>query len=234
MTKSDAWAKSRFNQSCEVYCQYCNKLCKSINSLKQHECRCSANPNRKAATQLSDYIKAHRKGKTKYTCPEIAKQVDTMASKYASGYESPLKGQVGSFLGKKHTDKTKAIMSEKAKYNAINHINGWKSGDSHIQNKYEQFTEAYLTAHNISFVHEVNIPQSVFGKKGSYYQFDFLINEYIDLEIDGTSHATAHDMERDSYVSKLYTVYRIQHSDNLDKLRQELDKFILFINRDVS
>ena len=27
-------------------CQYCNKECKNLNSLKQHECRCSENPNR--------------------------------------------------------------------------------------------------------------------------------------------------------------------------------------------
>ncbi len=29
-----------------LYCQYCNKECKNLNSLKQHECRCKQNPNR--------------------------------------------------------------------------------------------------------------------------------------------------------------------------------------------
>ena len=29
-----------------VYCKYCGKECKNLNSLKQHECRCKQNPNR--------------------------------------------------------------------------------------------------------------------------------------------------------------------------------------------
>ena len=29
-----------------LYCKYCSKECKNLNSLKQHECRCKENPNR--------------------------------------------------------------------------------------------------------------------------------------------------------------------------------------------
>lgn len=35
-----------FNKSQILYCQYCEKECKSLNSLKQHECRCKQNPNK--------------------------------------------------------------------------------------------------------------------------------------------------------------------------------------------
>ena len=51
-------AKSNFNikQNCgyrnidiirdDLFCQYCGKQCKNLNSIKQHEKRCKNNPNR--------------------------------------------------------------------------------------------------------------------------------------------------------------------------------------------
>lgn len=35
-----------FNKEQILYCQYCGKECKSLNSLKQHEIRCNDNPNK--------------------------------------------------------------------------------------------------------------------------------------------------------------------------------------------
>lgn len=35
-----------FNKNQQCFCQYCGRECKSINSLKQHECRCKENPNK--------------------------------------------------------------------------------------------------------------------------------------------------------------------------------------------
>lgn len=29
----------------DLFCRYCNKQCKNLNSLKQHELRCKFNPN---------------------------------------------------------------------------------------------------------------------------------------------------------------------------------------------
>lgn len=37
---------SKFNEINYQYCKFCNKECKSLNSLKQHEIRCKKNPNR--------------------------------------------------------------------------------------------------------------------------------------------------------------------------------------------
>ena len=70
------------------------------------------------------------------------------------------------------------------------------------------------------------VAQSSLGKKGSYYQFDFLIDGHIDLEIDGSSHSKEHDYERDNYISRLYEVYRINHHDSLKELEVELNKFV--------
>lgn len=84
---------SELNSLPELKCSYCQKLCKNKNSLKQHECRCSHNPNRKAYDYLSKYTKENVKGKNKYTSPVVAKQVATTKRKYAAGYVSPLKGK---------------------------------------------------------------------------------------------------------------------------------------------
>lgn len=76
-----------------LFCEFCGKQCKSLNSLNQHSTRCKENPNRKSYNHLGKYSSEHRKGKTKDTCEEIARQRDTMLKKYEEGYVSPIKGR---------------------------------------------------------------------------------------------------------------------------------------------
>mgnify|MGYP001766121046 CR=1 FL=1 len=77
----------------ELFCKYCHKQCKNLNSLKQHELRCKLNPDRKSFNSLSSYIQKEVKGKTKETSASIAKQVQTVRNKYAAGYVNPNKGK---------------------------------------------------------------------------------------------------------------------------------------------
>ena len=51
-----------FNKPQILYCKYCGKECKNLNSLKQHECRCKQNPNRIKITINSSYYSHHHKG----------------------------------------------------------------------------------------------------------------------------------------------------------------------------
>lgn len=159
--------------------------------------------------------RAWAKGKTKETDDRILRMSERLKK------HPPM-----SFLGSKHTDKSKQIMSEKARVNAKNHRNGWKAGNNKIPNKYEVFAEQFLSEKGIHFQREFIVPQSLLGKKGSYYQLDFLINGKIDLEIDGSSHSDNHDRIRDHYVGKLYQVYRIEHNDSLEQLESKLNQFL--------
>lgn len=77
--------KSKYNQKQILYCRYCNKECKSSNSLKQHECRCAANPSRK------DYLtngfnnkgrEAWNLGLTKETSDSVLKQCKSLKDYY--------------------------------------------------------------------------------------------------------------------------------------------------------
>ena len=133
-----------------------------------------------------------------------------------------------SFLGKKHTEEAKKKMSDKARITASEHRNGWKAGDNKIPNKYELFAEQFLISNGISFRKEYVLPHSKIGNpSGHYYQLDFLINDSIDLEIDGTAHTDERDSKRDKYVSNLYTVHRINHNDSMEQLEAGLNSFLL-------
>lgn len=78
-------------------CEYCGKLCKNKNSLKQHEIRCSQNPNRIQSNfsiwnNREDHV-AWNKGLTKED-PRVAKQGESLKKKYASGeINHPWKGK---------------------------------------------------------------------------------------------------------------------------------------------
>lgn len=201
----------------------CGREFSTITSFAGHCSHCKIHLGRDPIDRFGE-SRAWSKGKTKDTDIRVALAAKKQREAYANGtLESK-------FLGKHHSEKTKRLLSQKAKLIVKEGRNGWKSGDSHKQNQYEKFTHDFLDAHGIQFKEEVTIPKSVFGKTGSYYQFDFLVNEQIDLEIDGTSHCNPavarHDLERDEAVSTRYVVYRIVHHDNLEKLETGLNKFL--------
>lgn len=66
-------------------CSFCKKLCKNLNSLAQHECRCKENPQRRDFNKLGLYSSCINKGSNKYINPSIAKQSKTVIQKIHSG-----------------------------------------------------------------------------------------------------------------------------------------------------
>lgn len=97
--------KQRNKKDSEIYvvtheglnCIFCDKLCKNLNSLTQHELRCPHNPNRRSYNNLGKYSTEHKKGQTKYTSAEIMKQTQSLLKLYNSGYVSPIKGRTVAF-----------------------------------------------------------------------------------------------------------------------------------------
>lgn len=78
----------------DLFCQYCGKQCKSMNSLKQHEYRCNKNPNSdKCNGGFNDYnkrlhsgeINNWNKGLTKNTDERVKQQGETYKYRYAKG-----------------------------------------------------------------------------------------------------------------------------------------------------
>lgn len=116
---------SEFNKPSIQHCKYCNKECHNINSLKQHELRCKQNPNRKEYNRLSQYSVQYRKGKTKETSEEIAKQASILKEMYRNGYVSPLKGKEGTFTGHKHSPETKERIGKSV---SLSRLSGYAKG----------------------------------------------------------------------------------------------------------
>lgn len=87
-------------------CPFCGKLCKNLNSYRQHSVRCKSNPDRKAFDSFSNYIRDYRKGQTANTCPEVAKQVKTVKDKYKNGFVSPVRGRkiIVNYLYQQHNE----------------------------------------------------------------------------------------------------------------------------------
>ena len=89
----------------DLFCEFCNKPCKNLNSLNQHSTRCKDNPNRKDFDKLSKYSTS-LKGTTKYTSERVRKSAESLSKLYAHGYVSPLKGKarVVNHVYKDHND----------------------------------------------------------------------------------------------------------------------------------
>lgn len=209
----------------------CGKEFDTVSAYGGHCAGCRIHLGHDPVDKFGD-ARAWSRGKTKDTDGRLAKISQHRKQLIAEGK------MIKSFKGKHHTEETRKRISQSAKKVTLEGRNGWKCGDSHVQNKYELFTSDFLTKHNVSYQSEVSIPQSSIGGVQSYYQLDFLIDGCIDLEIDGTVHLTEkqmnHDKIRDELMSTTYTVYRIQHNDDLDRLEKELNRFIdlFYTNKD--
>ena len=185
-------------------CQYCNKVCKNNNSLKQHEIRCKCNPNRRAFNHLAQYIQENRKGKTKYDCKEIQKQVTTLKQLYASGQRvSHMKGKPGTFKGKHHSEESKKQIgsnvskTRKAHYadGTITPAKGVGRGKySYIianntrymcRSTYEFIFALYLLNNGIEFnMENVRVPAASKNRYASTFISDFDIGKIV-IEVKG-------------------------------------------------
>lgn len=89
-----------FNKECDdLFCVYCGKQCKSLNSLKNHEKRCKCNPNRiytknSGLAKYNELIKNNErkpwnKGLTKEDHPSIKKSSETYLKHIKEGLVQP-------------------------------------------------------------------------------------------------------------------------------------------------
>lgn len=95
------------NVPTDLKCVFCTKICKSESSYKQHYVRCNNNPN-KILYKPAGKPKGYRPWNTGLT-----KDTDTRVLKHSN----KLKGKIGTFLGKKHTEESKRKISQKLSIN---------------------------------------------------------------------------------------------------------------------
>ena len=112
-----------------------------------------------------------------------------------------------------------------------NHI-GWKTRK--IRSYAELFWEKVLKNNNLKYESEHTVKKKNLGieEKGCYF-LDFLIDGFIDLEIDGKQHKyenrKEHDVKRDELLTKNgFIVYRISWINPVEseKVKQQIDDFL--------
>lgn len=192
----------KFNEFKILYCKFCNKECHSLNSLKQHEIRCSQNPNRRDYDKLLKSDKSVKKGDTWKTNPTVEKCRNSLIQKYNSGYVSPNKGRPGTFLGKHHTEESKRKIGEKVSVSlsesyrngTISPARGVGRGkysyieyNNHtymLRSTYEFIYALYLIYNNIDFELEaIRVPASEDNPYAKTFISDFsFLNKVVEIK----------------------------------------------------
>lgn len=111
---------------------------------------------------------------------------------------------------------------------------GWKTRN--IRSYAELFWEKVLKNNKLQYIPEYVVKKTDIGinENGNYF-LDFLIDEYIDLEIDGKQHQyeerKEHDSKRDERLTVGgFVVYRIPWINPIEseKVKQQIDDFLLW------
>lgn len=100
---------SEYNRPQECFCSFCGKLCKNLNSLKNHEKRCKNNPDKLSQVKPINFT---FKGRTPYN-KGLTKETDIRVAKNAEAIKRYYQTHDGVFKGKQHTEETKLRISVK-------------------------------------------------------------------------------------------------------------------------
>ena len=191
-----------------LVCKFCNKECKNLNSLRNHERLCGSNPNRQSSNLNSRLDKTPwNKGLTKTT--------DNRVKQNAEAVSLALIGRPSKTIW---TDDMRKAKSEWRKQLHKDfpemHPNRRLAGNRKKMSYPEQVAYDYLTRCNIVFEH---------NKKIDKYYPDFVIGNIV-IEIDGSQW---HDKEKDKIrdavlIAQGYKVFRIDSKENIEERIKEI------------
>ena len=202
---------TNFNKPQILYCQYCGKECKNLNSLKQHECRCGLNPSRKAYIINGFNTKgksAWNSGLTKDTDTRVLKASVTFAVNQAAGKHTN--------FGRKHTEEEKQHLRDCALKSGLGGFHmrrGIFYNGIKLDSSYEVTLAEDLDRNSIIWTRPARMPYIV-DNKLHYYTADFYLpdfNIYLDPKNDFlinnvNSHTGISDLEKIKLVEKYNNV----------------------------
>lgn len=210
----------------DLFCQYCGKQCKNINSLRTHEVRCKKNPNRIPIkhNNLDDFNKKRKDG-------DIQTWNKGLTKENSSGLASMAKKNSISMKGKTHrpwTDEEKKNLSiKRTEYLKEHGMNRWSNFNNRSYAE-EYFEEAFKNVFEI----EYHITDTT-------YTIDFAdIENKVAIEIDGEQHYTSSglredDIKRDNILLDLgWKTIRIRWSEFMKLSKEERKNRIdYFLNK---
>ena len=179
--------KSNFNIiRDDLFCRFCNKQCKNLNSLKNHEVRCKQNENR---LTISNHLTKWCK-KNNYSWNRgLTKETDERVKRNAENISESLKGEKNPFYGKHHSKKTKRLLSKKMKeYSHLNaKRNSWaKMGwydNIWMMSTYELAYYIYIRDLGENIIRCTDRFMYKYLNEFHYYTPDFIVNNnYIEIK----------------------------------------------------
>ena len=185
--ESNEFLKSRD----DLFCCYCNKQCKNLNSLKQHEIRCPKNSERDKLLIDNLSNRGWSKGLTKETDNRVNKNVESRKNFY--------KKYGGSFKGKHHSEETKKKISKSMlEYNhssnkRYSHGKGGYYDNIYFMSTWELAYYLYLKDCGENIERCKLRFKYTYNNKEHYYTPDFIVNGKI-VEIKGRE--TEVDLEK--------------------------------------
>lgn len=195
-----------------LICKFCSKECKNENSHRNHERLCPKNFSRVYTSGMLDKT-SHKKGLTKETSEEIARQSKTIKDNYVSGKtKKPTGGMWTEEMRKRQSDWKIQLHIDHPEL----HPNRLLAGNRTKMSYPERVAYDFLESANIKFSHNLGIDK---------FFPDFVIGKII-IEIDGANwHNKEKDRIRDNKLRELgFTVFRIDSKDNIHNRITEILK----------
>lgn len=207
-------------------CEYCNKLCKNDNSLRNHERLCKLNPNRQILT--SSFIEYNRKLKLGLVT-KIATNQHTKAK--LEGREIVVSEETRSKLSKNrkgilHTKEAKlkiqasmrkAVLNNPDSYTASN-VSGRTPiinyGDFKLKGTWELEVAKWLDNHNIKWTNKIDGFDYEWNNSTHIYYPDFFLTEFNRyIEVKG------YERERDRAKWKVVKDLIVLKKDEINRIK---------------
>lgn len=168
-------------------CKYCQKECKNLNSLTQHEIRCDLNPRRiiikrnkwtkEMKDNMSIIMKDRNTNKNRDWSAESLDKISKWSKKFNKDYWTDDKRNL-------HSDKMKDVVSKNQDSYSINNISGRvkniEYNEFRLRGNWELSVAKWLDKNNIRWTNKINGHTYTFKNRDHLYFPDFYL---IDLDI---------------------------------------------------
>lgn len=199
---------SAYNLPNIQFCQYCSKECKNTNSLKQHECRCAKNPNRKE-TPIDIYNKTKHSSWNK----GLSKETDIRVAKNSLKISQALKGKPGH----PHTAEEKEKLRQSAIKHHLGGFNMRKAGIYYngikLDSSYELILAEDLDKNNIEWDRPGSFPYCLNGKVHQYTP-DFYLPDY-DIYLDPKNDFLINNINPNLGFSDIDKIKEVEKENNI-------------------
>lgn len=190
----------------EFICQYCEKICKNKNSLRQHEVRCKENPNHIIVKSNFRNYKGHtawNKGLTKEIDFRVAKQGQTHSNNIKSGKTIPWqytksKEEFEKIQTKINTSLSKTVKNkilEGTWHNSFSKCRTHEYKGIKMMGTWEVKFAELLDKKNIEWEYTKDIFEYNYLEEKHQYNPDFYLPKF-DLYIEIKGHPTKRDLAK--------------------------------------